>query len=71
MADQDNTPLGDALSPPTSGGDQSLIEYMRKLAKTAKNRYPWSPAAQQAEINEDQKISDRLSSPNHRLPVGP
>jgi hypothetical protein len=48
---------------------QQLIDHMRKLAQTVGNRYPWDPTVQQDEVSQDQATSDRLSSPNHRLPV--
>jgi hypothetical protein len=41
----------------------------RGEAQSAADRLPWDPDAQKADIAQQQKTSDRLSSPNHRLNV--
>ncbi len=49
--------------------DGGMVNVARGDAQTAADRHPWDPDAAEADIKADQKTSDRLSSPNHRLPV--
>jgi hypothetical protein len=51
--------------------DQAVIDAARQSAANAPNDAPWDPDAQKAIVDQAQKQSDRLSSPNHRLPVKP
>lgn len=50
---------------------QGLIDIARgdAQANASKMQNSWEPQKQQAQINQDQAVSDRLSSPNHRLSV--
>lgn len=52
---------------------QGLINVARADAQTTENaaaKSDWGMStSQQNSINQDQATSDRMSSPNHRLPV--
>lgn len=48
---------------------QGMINVARGEAQSAKTRYPGNSDAAAEDISQSQNVSDRLSSPNHRLPV--
>lgn len=48
---------------------QGLINVARGEAQTAAARHPWDDDAAERDVKQAQAVSDRLSSPNHRLSV--
>jgi hypothetical protein len=49
--------------------NQGLINVARMDAQNSAAQSEWEPEKAAASIKQDQATSDRLSSPNHRLPV--